>query len=138
MTSKAQAPAAATPLPRWQLWAGRVMTALPALMLSFSAFMKLSHAPGFVAMWTEKLGYPERVLSAVGIVELLCVALYVVPRTSVLGAVLVSAYLGGAVTSHVRMGDPFFVPILLGVLAWGGLWLRDERVRALLPFRPSA
>lgn len=137
MTSKGEAAVDTTVRPKWQLWTGRVLTALPALMMTFSGVMKLSHAPGFVAMWTEKLGYPERVLSAVGILELLCVALYLVPRSAVLGAVLLSAYLGGAVTSHVRIGDPFVIPIVLGLFVWGGLWLRDERVRALLPIKQS-
>ena len=138
MTTKTGASAAATnatSVPKWQLWTGRVLTAIPVLMMTMSGGMKLSHAPGFVAMWTEKLGYPEKVLTAVGILELLCVALYVVPRTAVLGAVLLSAYLGGAVTSHLRIGDPFFIPIVLGIFVWGGLWLRDERVRALLPIK---
>lgn len=139
MTTKSQAAAAAATqtLPKWQLWTGRVLTAIPVLMMTMSGAMKLSHAPNFVAMWTEKLGYPERVLTAVGILELLCVALYLVPRTAVLGAVLLSAYLGGAVTSHVRIADPFFIPIVLGIFIWGGLWLRDERVRALLPFKQA-
>jgi len=139
MTTKAEAsPAAsATALPKWQLWTGRVLSAIPALMMTMSGVMKLSHKPEFVQMWTEKLGWPERVLTAVGILEVLCVALYVVPRTAVLGAVLLSAYLGGAVASHVRIADPFFIPIVLGIFIWGGLWLRDERVRALLPFKQA-
>ena len=71
-----------------------------------------------------------------GVLALLAVAaLYVVPRTSVLGAILLTAYLGGATATHVRIGEPFFMPILLGVLVWGGLFLRDERLRALLPLR---
>lgn len=135
MTSKAVAASDGAIRPKWQLWTGRVLTALPVLMMTFSGAMKLSHAPGFVAMWTEKLGYPEKTLTAVGILELLCVAIYLVPRSAVLGAVLLSAYLGGAVASHVRVGDPVFIPIVLGIFVWGGLWLRDERVRALLPLR---
>jgi hypothetical protein len=71
------------------------------------------------------------------VLELFCAAVYVVPRTAVLGAVLLTGYLGGAVATHVRVGDAFIVPLLLGVLVWAGLYLRDERVRALLPLRKS-
>jgi hypothetical protein len=119
----------------WQLWTGRVLSALPILMLLFSASMKLSHAPQFVEMWTGKLGWPEGSLTTVGVLELACVAVYAVPRTSLLGAGLLSAYLGGAVATHVRVGDPFVAPVVLGLLVWAGLYLRDERVRALVPLR---
>ena len=119
----------------WKTWTGRVLSALPVLMMVFSGFMKLTHAPGFVASWTEKFGWPESSLTAIGVLELVCVALYVLPRTAVLGAGLLSAYLGGAVATHVRIGDPFVAPVVLGLLVWAGLYLRDERVRALVPLR---
>ena len=121
----------------WQLWTGRVLSAIPALMMLFSASMKLSHAAGFVPVWTDHLGFPESALAGVGVLELLCVVVYVVPRTSVLGAILLAAYLGGATTAHVRVGDPFLIPVVLGILVWAGLYLRDGRLRELLPLRTA-
>ena len=117
-----------------ELWTGRVFTALAALMLFFSASMKLSHAPQVVEMFTGKFGFEESALIPIGILEIVTV-LYLIPRTAVLGAILIAAYLGGAVVTHLRVGDPFVMPALLGVLAWGGLFLRDTRLRALLPLR---
>jgi hypothetical protein len=118
------------------LWTGRALSALPVLAMAMSAAMKLSHAPQFVEMWTGHLGFPESALTGVGLLELACVLLYAVPRTAVLGAVLLTGYLGGAITAHVRIGDPGLVtPLMLGILAWAGLFLRDERVRALMPLR---
>jgi len=116
-------------------WLGRVLSALPVLMLLSSSAFKLSHAPEFVRTWTDKFGYPENALTPIGVVELLCTVLYVIPRTSVLGALLLTAYLGGAVTTHVRVADPFAIPIVLGILVWAGLYLRDDRLRSLLPLR---
>ena len=139
MTTTATTPAAmpAAAAPKWQRWAGRALSALPVLMMLFSASMKLSHAPQFVAMWTGKLGFQEGSLTAVGLLELACVAAYAFPRTAVLGAALLSAYLGGAVATHVRIGDPFVVPVVLGLMVWAGLYLRDARVRALVPLRAA-
>jgi uncharacterized protein YndB with AHSA1/START domain len=116
------------------LWAGRVVSALPVLMLLMSAVMKLVKPAPVVEGFT-KLGYPEGLALGIGILELVCTALYILPRTSVLGAILLTGYLGGATATHVRVGDPFFTPVLLGVLVWGGLYLRDERLRALLARR---
>jgi len=122
------------PVSKKMIWAGRIMSALPVLMLLLSGVMKLAK-PAVVVEGFVRLGYPESLTVGIGIVELACAALYVVPRTSVLGAILLTAYLGGATATHVRIGEPFFMPILLGVLVWGGLFLRDERLRALLPLR---
>ena len=122
------------PVSKKMIWAGRIMSALPVLMLILSGVMKLVK-PAAVVEGFARLGYPESLTVGIGIVELACAALYVVPRTSVLGAILLTAYLGGATATHVRIGEPFFMPILLGVLVWGGLFLRDERLRALLPLR---
>ena len=118
-----------------QLWAGRVVSALPVLALLLSATMKFSHKPEMVAGFTGKFGYPEGVLTPLGIIELLSAILYAIPQTSVLGAVILTGYLGGATATHVRVGDPFFAPVILGVLVWAGLFLRDARLRALLPLR---
>lgn len=114
------------------LWAGRLMTGLPVLMLLVSAGMKLAQPPEFVEGFT-KFGYPMSQAIGIGILELLCVALYVIPQTAVLGAILLTAYLGGATATHVRVGDAFFGPVILGILIWGGLYLRDQRIQALIP-----
>ncbi len=85
---------------------------------------------------TKELGYGEGVIVGLGIVLLVSTVLYVIPRTAVLGAILLTGYLGGAVATHVRVGGPLFsiiFPIIFGVLIWGGLWLRDDRLRQLLP-----
>jgi hypothetical protein len=88
---------------------------------------------------TTQLGYPESALVPIGLVELVCVVLYVIPRTSVLGAILLTAHLGGAVATHVRAGSPvlshMLFPVYVAVFVWGGLYMTDERVRALIPFR---
>jgi len=118
-------------------WAGRVLSALPAAFLLVDAVMKLVK-PAVVVEATVALGYPERVLVPLGIALLACTALYAIPSTAVLGAIVSTGYLGGAVATHVRVGGgvfPVVFPIILGVLLWGGLYLRDERLRALLPGR---
>jgi hypothetical protein len=117
------------------IWGGRVMSALPVLGLLMSASMKLSHNPELVKQFVDKLGFPEGALTPIGVVELTCAVLYAVPQTAVLGALLLTAYLGGAVATHVRLGEGFAPAIVLGVLVWGGLFLRDPRIRALLPLR---
>jgi len=117
------------------LWGGRVASALPVLALLASSAMKLSHNPKMVPQFVDKFGYPESLLSTIGVVELLCALLYAIPQTSVLGAILLTGYLGGAVATHVRVGDMFGPPLLLGILVWVGLFLRDARLRALLPLR---
>lgn len=116
------------------LWAGHIISALPVLMLLFSGVMKLMK-PASVMEGFVRLGYPESLALGIGIVELACVVIYVIPRTSVLGAILLTGYLGGATATHLRIGEPFFMPIVLGVLIWGGLFLRDDQLRALIPLR---
>jgi hypothetical protein len=123
------------PRPGWSVWAGRVISAIPVLALVLSASMKLSQKPEVVAMFTSKLGYPAGVLVGLGLLELACAAIYVVPRTSVLGAILLTGYLGGAIATHVRVGEAFVLPLVLGILVWLGLYLRETRLRALAPLR---
>jgi len=113
-----------------------VLTGLPTLALFGSALGKLAHPPDFVAHF-ESLGFKASILVPLGIVELVCVVLYLVPRTAIFGAILLSAYLGGAVVTHLRVGEPLLVPIVLGVMLWGGLWLREPRLRALAPRVPE-
>jgi len=119
------------------LWAGRVISALPGLFLLMDGVMKLVK-PAPVVEATVRLGYPESVIFGLGIVLLACTILYLIPSTSVLGAILLTGYLGGAVATHVRVGEGLFpvsFPVILGVLIWLGLYLRDERLRALVPLR---
>ena len=116
------------------LWAGWVISALPVLMLLMSGVMKLVK-PSFVVEGMEKLEWKESLLLVLGIVEIACTVVYVIPRTAVLGAILLTGYLGGATATHVRVGDAFFAPIALGVLVWGELYLRDAQLRALLSMR---
>jgi hypothetical protein len=125
--------------PKWMKWAGFVLTAIPVLMMGLSGTMKLVGPAEVARDFVGKAGFPASTLVPIGLLELGCVILYLVPRTAVLGAVLVTGYLGGAVVTHVRIGDApgAVAPALLGVLAWGGLYLRDARIRALLPLRRS-
>jgi hypothetical protein len=116
------------------LWAGRIFSALPVLMLLFSAAMKFVKSPAVVEGFVH-LGYPEHIALPLGILELTCTLLYVIPQTSVFGAILLTGYLGGAVATHVRLGEPFIMPVILGVLVWFGLYLRDARLRALIPLK---
>jgi hypothetical protein len=120
---------------RKMLWTGRVLSALPVLTMLFSASLKLSHAPQFLALWTGKFGYAETQIVPIALLEIVCAVVYAIPRTAVFGAILITGYLGGAVATHVRVGDHFVIPVVLGVLAWLGVYLRDDRLRALVPLR---
>ncbi len=116
-------------------WTGYVMTALPVLLLLMGAVMSFLQPPEVIE-GMEHAGYPGRLAVPLGIVELVCAILYVIPRTSVLGAILMTGYFGGAVATHVRIGEvQFIIPIVVGILVWGGLFLRDPRIRALIPLR---
>lgn len=128
----------AAPVSRTRLWAGRIITAIPVVFLLFDGVIKvLNVQPVIDGM--NKLGYPVDLAVGIGTLLLACLALYVIPRTSVLGAILLTGYLGGAVATHVRVGDPLFshvlFPAYLGLFLWAGLYLRDSRLRALIPFR---
>jgi Ca2+/Na+ antiporter len=119
------------------LWTGRVISALPALFLLVDGVMKLVK-PAPVIEATVRLGYPENIIVPLGIVLTACTVLYLIPRTSVLGAILLTGYLGGAVATHVRVAEGLFsivFPIIFGLLLWGGLYLRDPRLRAFIPLR---
>jgi len=124
------------------LWAGRIVSGFVVFFLLVDAGFKLIRplpAPAVEAF--GKLGYPVEFAAGIGILLLACVAVYLIPRTSILGAILLTGYLGGAVASHVRVGDPWLshalFPVYVGLLIWGGLYLRDERLRALMPFRAT-
>jgi len=119
------------------LWAGRIMSALPVLFLVVDAVMRLANAD-VVIKTTVGLGYAETVIVPLGIVLLACVVIYLIPQTAVLGAILLTGYLGGAVATHVRAGQGLFeilFPVVIGALLWGGLALRDSRLHAVIPLR---
>jgi hypothetical protein len=118
--------------PRWMTWTGRVLTALATASMLISAGLKLSGQAQMHAVLTTKLGYPEGAIAVIGVIELVSAVLYAVPRTTVIGALLLSAYLGGAVASHVRIGESFLNPLVIGLLVWAGLLLRRAAVRALV------
>lgn len=120
------------------LWTGRVLSGLVVLFLLFDGGIKL--IPLDVVLTTsQELGIPTHLARTLGVLTLACTLLYAWPRTAVLGAILLTGYLGGAIYVHVRAGSPLFSHTLfgayLGLIAWGGLWLRDERLRSLFPFR---
>jgi DoxX-like family len=120
------------------LWSGRVMTGIVALFLALDAGMKLLELDA-VREALAPLGYPAGLGLVIGVIEAVCLLLYIVPRTGVLGAILLTGLLGGSAAAHLRVGDPLFTHVLFGVyvgiLAWGGLYLRDEKLRALIPLR---
>lgn len=120
------------------LWAGIIISALPALGLLLSSYGKLTK-PEPILTEFSRLGYPESVILGIGIIEAACTIVYLIPRISVLGAILLTGYLGGVVATHARIGDTFayifIIPIIFGALLWAGLYLRDARLRALVPLR---
>jgi hypothetical protein len=122
------------------LWAGRIMSGLVILFLTFDVVFKfIKPVPAPVVEAFAHLGWSTSLAPILGIILLVSTALYVIPNTSVLGAILLTGYLGGAIATHLRVGDPLFshvlFPTYLGVLLWSGLYLRDARLRALLPLR---
>lgn len=128
MTTESSAPKSSKAM----LWASYAITALVTGGLLFSASMKILKPKELVDEFT-RLGWPDRLALPLGIVEVVAAVLFVIPRTSVLGAVVITGYLGGATATHVRIDDAFLPPVIMGMLVWGALWLRDSRIRALLP-----
>lgn len=122
-----------TTTPKGMLWTGRVISAIPILMMLGLGLFMLLFQSNAVKEGMVKYGYPERAAVPILIVEIVCAAIYLVPQTAVLGAILLTAYLGGATATHVHAGEPFFFPVIFGLLVWLGLFLRDARVRALVP-----
>jgi hypothetical protein len=119
---------------KMQLWVGRLLSTLASLFLLVDGVMKLLKPP-VVVKATLQLGYAESAILGIGTTLLICTVLYIIPRTSAVGAILLTGYLGGAVASNVRAGMPLFnvvFPMILAGLAWSGLWFRDLRVRNLL------
>lgn len=123
------------PVSKRKLRAGEILSGIAVLFLLFDSVIKLM-VIGPVAESFSQLGYPVSLSRGIGLLELICLAVYVIPRTSILGAILLTGYLGGAVATHVRVDSPLFThilfPIYIAALLWGGLFLRDGRVRTLL------
>jgi uncharacterized membrane protein YphA (DoxX/SURF4 family) len=119
---------------RWAVWAGWVISVLLALLFLVSAVMKLAGISA-VQEGMAHLGLPLSMLTPLSMLEMACAVVYVIPATAVLGAVLLTGYLGGAICTHWRVGDPFLPQIVLGLLVWLGIYLREERLRPLLPLR---
>jgi DoxX-like protein len=116
------------------VWAGRVISALPIPMFLISAFFKLKGGPQ-VEEGFAHLGLPLTMMKPLAVLELSCVLVYVIPQTAVLGAILLAGYLGGAICTHWRAGDAVYVHIVLGLVLWLGVYLRDRRLRDLIPIR---
>jgi hypothetical protein len=137
-TSPHPATAVSVPTSTRSLWAGRTMSGLAVAFLLFDSAMKLAMVQPVIDA-SERMGFPIDTARPIGVILLACVAIYLVPRTAVLGAVLLTGYLGGAIASHLRLGDPLLshtlFPFYFGVLVWGGLYLRDARVRTIVPWR---
>ena len=131
-------PTVLAPVTKTRRIAGAVLTAIVALFLTFDTVLKvLKLAPAIDG--TTALGYPADRVFPIGVIELVCLVLYLIPRTAVLGAILLTGYLGGAIATHVRIGSPLLshtlFPIYVAVMIWGGLFLREPRLRDLVPFR---
>ena len=130
--------AGSAPASRGKLWTGRILSALGVAFMLFDATIHIMK-PAPVVTGFAQLGFPLSAAVPLSIIEFVCIALYLIPRTSVLGAILLTGYLGGAIAIQVRIGAPLFsttlFPVYIALLLWGGLYFRDERVRALIPLR---
>jgi len=126
--------------PRWMLWTGWFVSFLVVAQLLSSAFFRATYHTYAVAEIVTGYGYPESAIVLIVTAECALVLLYLIPQTSVLAAILMTGYLGGAVATHMRIADTAraAIPLVVGILAWGGLYLRDSRIRQLVPFRRSA
>jgi hypothetical protein len=121
--------------PTGMLWAGRIVSTVPVLFMGVMAAFMLVAKPAMLTEGMTKYGFPTGSARPIVIVEIACAILYAIPRTAVLGAILLTGYLGGAVATHVRAGEPFIFPVIAGVLVWLGIYLRDARLRDLVPLR---
>ena len=119
---------------RWMALAGWVFVGLGCFAVLWSVRQKLTLSPFYVREW-GRIGYQIGILATMAYLQTACMVLYLIPRTSLLGMVLLTGYFGGAIASYVRIGEPFPFPLITCLFFWAGLYLRDERIRALLPFR---
>jgi hypothetical protein len=125
----------AVPGSKAMLWTGWVISALVVLGMLMSGIIKLAPPDGMEKEFKEHLGWDFSLALGLAIVEISCAVIYAFPRTAVLGAILLTGYLGGAIATHVRIHEQFIAPAVIGILLWGGLFLRDARLRALIPWR---
>ena len=116
------------------VWVGRVISILVSLLFAMSALMKL-RGGAEVIQGMAHLGLPESLIMPLAILEISCVLIYLIPATSVLGAILLTGYIGGAICTHLRVGDPFYMQIAIGIFIWLGLYLREDRLKELIPLR---
>ena len=115
-------------------WIGRVVSTLTSLVFLMSGVMKLKGGAE-VMQGMDHLGLPASLILPLAIIEISCVVIYLIPKTSILGAILLTGFIGGAICAHLRVGDPFYVQIIIGMLIWLGLYLREDRLRGLIPLR---
>src|SRR5436305_11237000 len=113
------------PVSKPMLWTGRILSALPVLFMVGGGIYSLLNPAAIAKQLNGQLGYPEHLARTIAYLEIACALIYALPQTTVLGAILLTAYLGGATASHVRIGEPFFIPIIVGVVVWLGVFLRD-------------
>lgn len=136
LNSSYQQKTSVEPVSKGQLWTGRVLGGIAVLFLTMDTVFKLV-ASNMAAEATAQLGYPAHLMPIIGVIEAILLVLYLIPRTSVFGALLWTGYLGGAIATHFRIGNPLLThqlfPIYIATLLWLGLWLRDRRLRAVLP-----
>jgi len=116
------------------VWIGRVISILTSLVFLMSGGMKLKGGAE-VMQGMDHLGLPASLILPLAIIEISCVVIYLIPKTSILGAILLTGFIGGAICAHLRVGDPFYVQIIIGMLIWLGLYLREDRLKGLIPLR---
>jgi hypothetical protein len=116
------------------VWVGWILTILASLLFLFSAFLKFKGGPDMDQPFTH-LGLPTSMMLPLGILELACVVIYLIPATAVLGAILLAGYVGGTIVTCWRVGDPFIINIALGLVVWLGIYLREPRLKELIPLR---
>ncbi len=121
-------------LSRKIVWVGRVISILVSLLFAMSAFMKL-RGGAEVMQGMAHLGLPESLIMPLAVLEISCVVIYLIPATAGLGAILLTGYIGGAICTHLRVGDPFYMQIAIGIFIWFGLYLREDRLKELIPLR---
>lgn len=126
-----------TSQPSWMTWTGRLLTVLVAAMLTMSGVMKFTNDPQLLE-GLEKMRISQATMQKIGVVELVCTVLFLIPQTTVIGAILLTGYLGGAIFAHVQQGEPLVMPIVIAVVAWFGVFFREPRLRALIPWRSKA
>jgi len=135
MTALDQATAPPPAPPKAMLWTGRILSAIPVLFMGVMGAYMMIFKMDMVTQGMAHYGYPAAAIRPILLAQIIGIVLYVIPQTAILGAILLTGFLGGAVSTHVRAGEPFWFPVAFGVLIWLGLVLRDARLRQLTPWR---